>query len=187
METYVSGESANQWKHHLMNKEIVIQTNQHPFQYFKNQTNLQQLSPYSLMGLLQQVHLVIRKKESMSSQVDGLMSKMSLIVSVILQYIFLIHVNSIEQYPIVTVFKDDYESLIHGISWKEINFHVHNRLFSHHRKLCILQMDEMGHRLKRYHGQHHQGHHLQVIDRMYWYIVRSRWKERDFYPHRLFS
>ena len=41
-ETYASGESANQWKHHLMNKEIVIQTNQQPFKYFQNQTKLQQ-------------------------------------------------------------------------------------------------------------------------------------------------
>ena len=31
-ETYASGESANQWKHHLMNKEKVIQTNQHLIQ-----------------------------------------------------------------------------------------------------------------------------------------------------------
>jgi len=40
-ETYASGESANQRKHHLMNKEKVIQTNQQPFQYFRNQTKLQ--------------------------------------------------------------------------------------------------------------------------------------------------
>ena len=42
--------------------------------------------------------------------------KMSLIVFVIPQYRLLIHVNSIEQYPIDTVFKYDYESLTHGIS-----------------------------------------------------------------------
>ena len=40
-ETYASGESANQWKHHLMNKEKVIQTNQQLNQYFQNQTKLQ--------------------------------------------------------------------------------------------------------------------------------------------------
>jgi len=66
------------------------------------------------------------------------MSKMSLIVSVILQYRFLIHAKSIEQYPVETVFKDMYESLIHGTSWKEVNYHVYNRLFNHLRKLFIL-------------------------------------------------
>ena len=59
-ETYASRESDNQWKHHLINEETLIQANKQPFQYFQNQTKLQQLSPYSLMGLLQQVHLVIK-------------------------------------------------------------------------------------------------------------------------------
>jgi len=113
-ETYALGESANQWKRHLMNEEIVIQTNQQPFQYFQNQTKLQQFSYYSLMGLLQQVHLVIRNQESISSQVAGMMSKMSLIFFVIPKNRMLIHVKSIEQYPVEIVFKDMYESLIHG-------------------------------------------------------------------------
>lgn len=47
-ETYALGESANQWKHHLMNKETMIQTNQQLIQYFEKQSKLQQLSPYSL-------------------------------------------------------------------------------------------------------------------------------------------
>ena len=76
----------------------------------------------------------------------------------------LIHVDGIEQYPVQIVFKDDYESLTHGSSWKEINFHVDNRLFAHRRKLFMLQMDGKGHRLKVCHGQHYRGHHLQVID-----------------------
>lgn len=66
------------------------------------------------MGLLQQVHLAIKNRESISSQIVGLMSKMSLIVFLIPQYRLLIHVNSIEQYPIETIFKYIYESLIHG-------------------------------------------------------------------------
>ena len=49
-ETYASGESANQWKHHLINEEKVIQTNQQLNQYFHNQTKLQQISPYSGIG-----------------------------------------------------------------------------------------------------------------------------------------
>ena len=118
--------------------------------------------------------------------IAGLMSRISLSVSVIPQYRLLIHVNGIEQYLIETIFKDDYESLTHGILWKEINYHVHNRLFAHRRKFFILQMYGTGHRLKMCHGQHYQGHHLQVTDRMYWHIVKSRWKEREFYPHRLF-
>jgi len=40
-ETYASGESANQWKHHLMNKKKVTQTNQQLIQYCQNQTKLQ--------------------------------------------------------------------------------------------------------------------------------------------------
>ena len=121
-----------------MNEEIVIQKNHPTFKYFQNQTKLQQFSSYSLMSLFQQVHLVLRNQESISSQVASLMSKMSLIVSIIPQYRLLIHVNGIEQYPVETIFKDDYESLTHGISWKEINFHAHNRLFAHRCNFFIL-------------------------------------------------
>ena len=163
----------------------MIQTNQQPFQYFQNQTKLQQLSYYSLMGLLQQVHLVIKNQESISSQIVGMMSRMSLIVSFILQYILLIHVNSIEHYPIEICFKDVYESLIHGTSWKEVNFHVHNRLFNHLHKLCILHMDGTILIFKMHHNQHHQGQHFQVVDRIYWYIIKERWRVRELYPHLL--
>ena len=130
--------SVNQWKHHLINEGKVIQTNQQLIQYFQRQTKLQKFSPYSLMSLWQQVHLVIRNPESISSQILGIMSRISLLVSVVPQYRLLIHVNSIEQYPVEIFFKDVYESLIHGTSWKEVNFHVHNRLFDHLRKLYIL-------------------------------------------------
>jgi len=138
-ETYASGESANQWKHYLINAETVLQINHPTFQYFKSQTKLQQFSYYSLMGLLQQVHLVIKNQESISSQVASMMSKISLNVSVIPQYRLLVHVNGyIEQYLVETVLKDVYESLTRGTSWKEVNCHVHNRLFNHLRKLYIL-------------------------------------------------
>jgi len=59
-ENYATREGTNQWKHHLINEETMIQTNQQPLQYFQNQTKLQQFSPYNLMGFLQQVHLIIR-------------------------------------------------------------------------------------------------------------------------------
>lgn len=61
-----------------------------------------------------------------------------MIVSVVLQHRLLIHGNGIEQYPIETIFKDDYGSLTHGISWKEINCHFYNRLFNHRCKCFIL-------------------------------------------------
>ena len=93
----------------------------------------------------------------MSSQVASLMSKKSFIVSVIPQNRLLIHFDGIEKYLVETVFKDDYESLTHCYSWKEINFHIHNTLFDHLHKLSKLQMDGTGHRLKKCHGQHHQG------------------------------
>jgi len=111
--------------------------------------------------------------------------RMSLDVSVIPQNRLLVHVNSIEQYSIETIFKDVYESLIHGTSWKEVNFHVHNRLFDHLRKLYILLMDRIGHKFRGFHDQHHLGHHFQVIDLMYWYIFRTRWRVRELYPHLL--
>lgn len=90
------------------------------------------------MGLLQQVHLVMKNQESISSQLAGMMSRMSLNVSVTPQNRLLVHVKSIKQYLVEIVFKDVYESLIHGTSWKEVNCHVHNRFFNHLRKLCIL-------------------------------------------------
>ena len=150
--TYGSEESDNQWKHLLMNKGKVIQTNQQIIQYFHNQTKLQEISPYSFIGSLQQVHLVIGKQESMSSQVVGLMSRMSFIVSIVPQNILLIHDNGIQQYHVEIVFKDDYGSLIHGVSWKEINCHVHNRFFGHPHKLYILQVEGTDHRFKMCHN-----------------------------------
>jgi len=143
-ETYALGESANQWKHHVTNERKVIQTNQHLNQYFQKQTKLQQISPYNWIGLVQQVHLVNKNQESMLNQVAGLMSKVSLIVPLISQNILFIHFDGIKQHPVEIVFKDC-ESLTHGFSWKEFNFHVDNKLFSHRRKLCILQMDETCH------------------------------------------
>lgn len=53
----------------------MIQSNQQLIQYFHRQTKLQQFSPYSLNGSRQQIHLVIRKQESMSSEVVGLCKK----------------------------------------------------------------------------------------------------------------
>ena len=70
-----------------------------------------------------------------------MMSRMSLSVSDIPQNRLLIHVKRNEQYALEPIFKDVYESLIHGTSVKEVNFHVYNRLFNHVRKLCIMQMD----------------------------------------------
>ena len=113
-------------------------------------------------------------------------SKKSLNILVIQESRLLILIRCIEKSSTNTVFKDVFESLTHDSSWKEFNCHVDIRLFSHRRKLFILRVDETGHRIKKCHGQHHQGLHLQVIDQIYWYIIRSRCKERDFYPHRLF-
>ena len=118
----------------------------------------------------------------MLNQVSDFMSKVSLIVSVIPQNRLFIQVDGIKKHLVETIFKDC-ELLTHDSSWKKFNCHVDNRLFAHCRKLFIPQMEETGYRIKKCHGQHHQGHHFQVIDQMYWYIVRSRWKEREFYPH----
>ena len=91
-------------------------------------------------------------------------SKESLNISVIPKSRLLIPIRCIEQSSTNTVFKDVFESLTHDSLWKEYNFHVDNRLFAHRCKVFILWMEETGHQIKRYHGQHHQGHHMQVID-----------------------
>ena len=72
MVTYALEESANQWKHHLINEGKVIQTNQQLIQYFQNETKLKRISPYSWISSLQQVHVVIRHQESMINQIVGL-------------------------------------------------------------------------------------------------------------------
>lgn len=84
----------------------------------------------------------------MSRQVASFMSRIYLTIFFIPQNRLLIHVNGIEQYPVETIFKDNYESLTHGISWKEVNSHVHNRVFDHHHKLFVFQMDGTGHQIK---------------------------------------
>jgi len=139
MGTYALEEITNKWKHHL-NEGKVIQTNQQLNQYFENQTKLQKNSHYNWIGSLQQVHLVIRNQESIA----GLMSSISLIVSIILQNRFLVHVDGIKQHSVETIFKDC-ESLTHYSLWKEFNCHVDNKLFSHHCKLFILKMNETCH------------------------------------------
>ena len=130
---------------------------------------------------MQQIHLVIYQQESKSSQVLDMKSKSmeSLSISDILESRLLKSIRYVEQSSTKNIFKDVFESLTHDSLWKEYNCHVDNRLFAHHRKLFILWMEETGHQIKRYHGQHHQGHHMQVIDRMHWYIFRLRWKERE--------
>ena len=120
----------------------------------------------------------------MPIQVAGLMSRISLVVSIIPQNRLFIHVDGFKQRPVETIFKDC-ESLTHGSSWKEFNCHIHNRFFNHLYKLYILQMDGTSHRFKKYHGQHHQGHHFQVVDQMYWYIFQTRWRVRELYLHLL--
>jgi len=108
-------------------------------------------------------------------------------ISVIPESRLLIPIRCIEQSFTNIVFKDVSESLTYDSSWKEFNFHVDNRLFAHCRKLIILRMEETSHQIKMFHGQHNQGHRMQMIDRMHWYIVSSRWKERELYPHRIFN
>jgi len=141
------------------------------------------------MSYGQQIHLVISQQESKSSQVIDTKSKSkeSLNILVIPESRLLIPIRCIEQSSTNTVFKDVSKSLTHDSSWKESNCHVDNRLFTHRHKLIIMQMEETGHRIKMYHGQHRQGHRMQMNDQMCWYIVRSMWKEREFYPHRLFN
>ena len=95
----------------------------------------------------------------MINQVAGLMPRLYFIVFVFPQNRLFIHVDGNKQHPVEIVFKD-YESLTHVSSWKEFNFHVYSNLFSHRRKLFILQLEGIGHRQKKCHGQHHQGHHL---------------------------
>ena len=92
---------ANQWKHHVINEEKVIQTNQQLNQYFQRQTKLQQ------------VHLVNRKHKSMSIEVAGLISSISLIVSIIMKNSLSIHIDGIKHHPVETIFKYC-ESLTHG-------------------------------------------------------------------------
>lgn len=117
-ETYASEESNNQWKHTVINEGKVIQTNQKLNQYIHNQTNLQQISPYNWIGAVKQVNIVIKKQESMSIQVVGLMSKVSSIVSFIPQNRFFMHVEGyIKEHLVGNVFKDC-ESLTHDSSWK---------------------------------------------------------------------
>jgi len=188
LKTNALSESVSQWRYQLIDEEIVIQVNQQLLRYFQSQTKLQQSLHHSWMSSVQQVDLVISQHESKSSQVIDMKSKSkeSLNISVIPESRLLIPIRCIEQSSTNIVFKDVFESLTHDSSWKEFNCHVDNRLFTHRRKLFILRMEETGHRIERYHGQHDQGHHMQGIDRMYWYIVRSRWKEREFYPHQLF-
>lgn len=99
------------------------------------------------MSYGQQIHLVISQHESKSSQVIDVKSKSkdSLNISVIPERRLLIPIKCIEQHSTNTIFKDDFESLTHDSSWRESNFHVHNKLFAHHRKLAILRIEETVH------------------------------------------
>jgi len=92
---------ANQWKHHEINEEKVIQSNKQLNQYFQWQTKLQQ------------VHLVNRKQKSMSIQVVGFISSIPLIVSIIMKNRLSIHIDGIKQHLVETIFKD-FESLTHS-------------------------------------------------------------------------
>lgn len=106
---------------------------------------------------MQQVHLVINQQENKSSQIIDMNSKSkeSLSISVTPESRLLIPIRCVQKSSTNTIFRDVFESLTHDSLWKEYNFHVDNRVFAHHHKLFILQMEEIGHQIERYHGQHH--------------------------------
>jgi len=109
------------------------------------------------MGFLQKVHLEAKYKKGRTKKVVDMLSKYSLLVSVILQNSSLAHESYIEQYVANTIFKDVCESLTHGAQVEEVNYHVHNRLFYHLGKLCIPQ-GERRHVIMEAHSSVASGH-----------------------------
>ena len=57
--------------------------------------------------------------------------------SVILKHNSIMHESYIEQYAQDEDFKDVYATLCQGNHIKELDYHVHNKLFYHLGKLCI--------------------------------------------------
>ena len=89
--------------------ETVIHIDYQLLQYFQSYTKLQKYH-YSWMGFLQQIHLVIKDKEGLTSKVVDMLS---LNASVVLHKISLVHESYVEQYRTDDDFKDAYESLSH--------------------------------------------------------------------------
>ena len=89
--------------------ELVIHIYYQLLQFFQSYTKFQQ-SHYSWMVFIQQIHLVIKDKEGVTSKVVDMMS---LNASVVMHKISLVHESYVEQYRTDDDFKDAYESVIH--------------------------------------------------------------------------
>jgi hypothetical protein len=89
------------------------------------------------MGFLQQFHLVIRYKKGIQNKVVDMLSRPSVNASIVLQHSSLAHESYIEQYAKDAYFKDVYETLTHGTTVEELDYHVHDKLLYHLGKLCI--------------------------------------------------
>lgn len=59
-ELYVLVQSVKKWKHYLMGKETIIDSDHQPLLYLHSQSKLEQSRNFKWMGFLQQFHLVIK-------------------------------------------------------------------------------------------------------------------------------
>ena len=86
-------------------KETIIHTDHQPLQYFQAHTKLPQYRHYKWMGFIQQFHLVIKEKKSISNKVADMISRPPIFASIILNNTFLSHDNYVEKYAIDEDFK----------------------------------------------------------------------------------
>ena len=92
------------------------------------------------MGFLQHFHLVIRYKKGIYNKVvDMLLSRPIASASIILKHNSVMHESYVEQYALDNDFKDVYATLCQGNQVEELDYHVHDNLLYHLRKLCIPQ------------------------------------------------
>ena len=74
-EMYSIVQSYHQWKHCILGKETVIQTNHKPLQFMQTQGNLQNDHHQKWSTYLQQLHLNIKNNKGNMMQVDDCLSR----------------------------------------------------------------------------------------------------------------
>jgi hypothetical protein len=137
-ELYALVQSVKKWKHYLLGKETITHIDHQPLQYSQSQTKLQQARHFRWMGFLQQLHLVIRYKKGIYNKVVDMLSRPIVNALVILKHNSTMHESYVEQYALDD-FKEVYATLCHSNQVEELDYHVHDKLLYHLRKLCIPQ------------------------------------------------
>jgi hypothetical protein len=135
-EIYFIVQACRQWKHYILGKETIIQTDHKPLQFIQTQGKLQNNRHHKWSTYLQQFHLNIKYKIGISNHVFDCLSRHHVAALTIV-----LHScgNEASEWPQLYQqdlnFTTTYQLL--GTGTSVTNFHIQDRLLFHLFHLCV--------------------------------------------------